>query len=109
MIDNLYIRRIVTSKKSNYSEFRRNYFLSCQIELGNKFDPCFKGTTPIPCNRINLKRQAPSFIEISTAETGSIQLEFRDLSRSSNDSKYEVSDSEMFTDVITSTGYLFER
>jgi len=43
-----------------------------------------------------MKRGQPSFIEISTAETGSIQLEFRDLSRSSNDSRYEV-DSLSFT------------
>jgi len=52
--------------------------------------PCFTGTTAVPCNRINIPRGQPSFIEISTAEVGSIQLEFRDLSRSSNDSKFEV-------------------
>lgn len=58
-------------------------------ELGNKFMPCFRGGTKIPCNRINLRRGEASFIEISTAETGSIQLEFTDLSRCTNDSKFE--------------------
>lgn len=52
--------------------------------------PCFGGLTRVPCNRINMKRGTPSFIEISSAETGSIQLEFRDLSRSAGTSKFEV-------------------
>jgi Glycosyl hydrolase family 47 len=61
------------------------------VELGHALYPCFVGVTKVPCNRINMKRGTPSFIEISTAETGSIQLEFRDLSRSANITKYEVS------------------
>lgn len=65
-------------------------FLEKAKELGDKFAPCFRGVTKIPCNRINLKKQEASFIEISTAESGSIQLEFTDLSRSTNDSTYEV-------------------
>ena len=64
--------------------------ISVQRKLGDALMPCFTGTTAIPCNRINIPRRQPSFVEISTAEVGSIQLEFRDLSRSSNDSKFEV-------------------
>lgn len=64
-------------------------FLNKAIELGNKLTPCFKGATKVPCIRINLPRQQATFLEISAAEIGSIQLEFRDLSRSSNDSKFE--------------------
>ena len=52
--------------------------------------PCFRGVTKIPCNRINMKRGQGSFIEISTAEAGTVQLEFRDLSRSTKDYKFEV-------------------
>jgi len=62
-----------------------------QLELGEALYPCFTGMTKVPCNRINMKRGSPSFIEISTAETGTIQLEFRDLSRASNITKFEVS------------------
>ena len=61
-----------------------------QIELGDRLEPCFHGVTPVPCNRINMKRKAPSFIEISTAEAGTLQLELTALSRAANDSKYEV-------------------
>lgn len=65
-------------------------FLNKAIELGTKFSPCFGGVTRVPCNRINLKRFQPTFVDISTAESGSIQLEFRDLSRSSNDTSFEM-------------------
>ena len=59
--------------------------------LGEKLFPCLdKGPTSIPCNRINMVRARPSFITISTAETGTIQLEFRDLARVKNEEKYEV-------------------
>jgi len=61
-----------------------------QTMLGEALRPCFTGETFIPCNRINMWRGQPSFIEISTAEASSIQLEFRDLSRSTNDSQLEV-------------------
>jgi len=60
------------------------------MKLGEALLPCFTGSTAIPCSRINMWRKQPSFIEISTAEAGSIQLEFRDLSRSTNDSRFEV-------------------
>ena len=61
-----------------------------QTTLGDALRPCFTGESFIPCNRINLPRRQPSFIEISTAEAGSIQLEFRDLARAINDSRLEV-------------------
>jgi len=51
--------------------------------------PCFSGVTSVPCSRINMLHRQPSFIEISTAEAGSVQLEFRDLSRSAKDSQFE--------------------
>jgi len=60
------------------------------MKLGEELRPCFTGETIIPCNRINMWRKQPSFTEISTAEAGSVQLEFRDLSRSTNDTRFEV-------------------
>ncbi len=62
-----------------------------QLELGNQLYPCFSGPTKIPCTRINLRSGRGSFIEISTAEAGTIQLEFRDLARSAKQPKFEVS------------------
>ena len=66
--------------------------LLLQLELGQGLYPCFNGPTKIPCNRINMKRARASFIEISTAESGTIQLEFRALARASGQDKYEVSE-----------------
>ena len=63
-----------------------------QLDLGQHLYPCFSGPTKIPCTRINLKSGRGSYIEISTAEAGTIQLEFRDLARSANEPKYEVSE-----------------
>lgn len=63
-----------------------------QVELSDKLYPCLhEGPSKIPCNRVNLKRAAPRFTEISTAEVGTIQLEFRAVSRAANEPKYEVS------------------
>ena len=65
-------------------------FIFPQLDLGQHLYPCFSGPTKIPCTRINLKTGRGSFIEISTAEAGTIQLEFRDLARSANQPKFEV-------------------
>jgi hypothetical protein len=64
-------------------------FLHKALELGNRLYPCFSGPTKVPCNRVNLRTGRGSFIEISTAETGTIQLEFRDLARTVEDNKFE--------------------
>jgi len=64
-------------------------FLDKALELGNRLYPCFSGPTKIPCNRVNLKTGKGSFIEISTAETGTIQLEFRDLARAAKQTQFE--------------------
>ena len=53
--------------------------------------PCFRGPTHIPCNRVNLHTGNGNFMEISTAESGTIQLEFRDLAQSTKKSEYAVS------------------
>ena len=64
-------------------------FLDKALDLGNRLMPCFKGPTNVPCNRINLLTGHGSFYEISTAEAGTLQLEFKDLARSSKQDQFE--------------------
>ena len=64
-------------------------FLQKADELGEVLMPCFNGPTAIPCRVLHMKGPSPRYQEISTAESGTIQLEFRDLSRSTKKSKYE--------------------
>lgn len=66
------------------------YVCAKKQDLADRLYPCFGGKTKVPCNRINLKSGRPSFIDISTAESGTIQLEFRDMARSSGRTNYEV-------------------
>ena len=61
-----------------------------QLELGEHLFPCFRGPTRVPCNRVNLGSGRASFGGTSTAEAGTIQLEFRQLARATNMSKFEV-------------------
>jgi hypothetical protein len=61
-----------------------------QHVLGEHLMPCFNGASKVPCSVINLKRAYPSFFDISTAECGTIQLEFRALARAVYEMKYEV-------------------
>lgn len=57
--------------------------------------PCFESESGVPYSDVNLltkKAHAPKWSpDSSTSEVTTIQLEFRDLSRSSKNPKYEVS------------------
>ncbi|CAO1443158.1 unnamed protein product [Diamesa tonsa] len=68
-------------------------FLTKAIELGNRLLPCFESPSNIPYSDINLqlmKAHAPKWSpDSSTSEVSTIQLEFRDLSRTTNDFSYE--------------------
>lgn len=68
-------------------------FLTKAIELGNRLLPCFESPSNIPYSDINLqlmKAHAPKWSpDSSTSEVSTIQLEFRDLSRITNDFSYE--------------------
>jgi len=60
--------------------------------LGAAFRPCFDiRRSRLPCSHLNLKYRAADFRDISTAEAGTLQLELRDLTRTSKISFYEVS------------------
>ncbi len=64
-----------------------------QIDLGNRLLPCFDSPSGIPYSDINLatmKAHSPKWSpDSSTSEVTTIQLEFRDLSRSTGDTHYE--------------------
>jgi len=61
------------------------------MELGAAFKPCFDvRRSQLPCSHLNLKYRVAEFRDISTAEAGTLQLELRDLTRTSKISFYEV-------------------
>lgn len=68
--------------------------LLLQIDLGDRLLPCFNSESGVPFSDINLftrKAHAPKWSpDSSTSEVTTIQLEFRDLSRSTGNPKYEV-------------------
>lgn len=64
-----------------------------QIDLGNRLLPCFNSPSGIPYSDVNLATliaHSPKWSpDSSTSEVTTIQLEFRDLSRITNDRYYE--------------------
>nr|XP_022323274.1 endoplasmic reticulum mannosyl-oligosaccharide 1,2-alpha-mannosidase-like isoform X3 [Crassostrea virginica] len=62
-------------------------------DLGDRLLPCFKSPSNVPFSDVNLKTghaHAPRWgPDSSTSEVTTIQLEFRDLSRITNDNRYE--------------------
>ena len=74
-----------------------NHFLSLshsQKELGDRLLPCFKSPSKVPFSDVNLKSghsHAPEWgPDSSVSEVSTIQLEFRDLSMLTGDSRYQV-------------------
>ena len=67
-----------------------------QKELGDRLLPCFKSPSKVPFSDINLKSgnsHAPEWgPDSSVSEISTIQLEFRDLSMLTGDTKYQVLD-----------------
>lgn len=68
-----------------------------QVELGNRLLPAFGTPSGLPVNRIDLQKglneikqsASPNYGTVNIAEAGSLQLEFRDLSRATGNSKYQ--------------------
>lgn len=73
--------------------FNNGHFFHLKIDLGNRLLPCFDSPSGIPFSDINLstlKAHSPKWSpDSSTSEVTTIQLEFRDLSRSTGDTNYE--------------------
>ncbi|XP_017480326.1 PREDICTED: endoplasmic reticulum mannosyl-oligosaccharide 1,2-alpha-mannosidase [Rhagoletis zephyria] len=86
--------RVLGGLLSAYHLSGDKMFLTKSIELGNRMLPCFLSASGIPFSDVNLasmSAHSPKWSpDSSTSEVTTIQLEFRDLSRSANISIYEI-------------------
>lgn len=85
--------RVLGGLLSIYHLSGEDIYLTKAVELGNRMLPCFESPSSIPYSDVNLlsmKAHAPKWSpDSSTSEVTTIQLEFRDLSRVTNDPVYE--------------------
>uniref|UniRef100_A0A182N6X4 alpha-1,2-Mannosidase n=1 Tax=Anopheles dirus TaxID=7168 RepID=A0A182N6X4_9DIPT len=85
--------RVVGGLLSAYHLSGDRMFLDKAIDLGNRLLPCFDSPSGIPFSDVNigsLAAHAPKWSpDSSTSEVTTIQLEFRDLSRSSKNPIFE--------------------
>uniref|UniRef100_V9KL28 alpha-1,2-Mannosidase n=1 Tax=Callorhinchus milii TaxID=7868 RepID=V9KL28_CALMI len=85
--------RVLGGLLSTYNLTGDQVFLDKAHELGNRLMPAFKTPSKIPFSDVNIGRgtaHPPRWTSDSTvAEVTSIQLEFRELSRVTNDDKYK--------------------
>lgn len=85
--------RVLGGLLSIYHLSGEDIYLTKAVELGNRMLPCFDSPSSIPFSDINLlsmKAHAPKWSpDSSTSEVTTIQLEFRDLTRVTNDPVYE--------------------
>ncbi|KAK2191802.1 hypothetical protein NP493_45g05000 [Ridgeia piscesae] len=64
-------------------------FLDKAEELAKKLRPCLESKTGIPCASLHLDTATPNFDRTNLASVGSIQLEFRALSRATKNATWE--------------------
>uniref|UniRef100_A0A182MVJ5 alpha-1,2-Mannosidase n=1 Tax=Anopheles culicifacies TaxID=139723 RepID=A0A182MVJ5_9DIPT len=85
--------RVVGGLLSAYHLSGDHMFLDKAVDLGNRLLPCFDSPSGIPFSDVNigsLAAHAPKWSpDSSTSEVTTIQLEFRDLSRSSENPVFE--------------------
>jgi len=85
--------RVLGGLLSAYHLSGDTMFLAKAAELGNRLLPAFQSPSNIPYSDVNLgdlSAHSPKWSpDSSTSEVTTIQLEFRDLSRSTNISIYE--------------------
>ncbi|ETN66213.1 endoplasmic reticulum mannosyl-oligosaccharide 1,2-alpha-mannosidase [Anopheles darlingi] len=85
--------RVVGGLLSAYHLSGDRMFLDKAIDLGNRLLPCFDSPSGIPFSDVNigsLTAHAPKWSpDSSTSEVATIQLEFRDLSRTSDNPVFE--------------------
>ncbi|KAL1244420.1 2-alpha-mannosidase,Endoplasmic reticulum mannosyl-oligosaccharide 1 [Trichinella spiralis] len=86
--------RILGGLLSVYRLTDDDLFLEKAKELGDRLMPAFSTKSGIPYSDVNLHtgegRNPPWMSLSSLSEVASLQLEFRELSRATNDSKYEL-------------------
>lgn len=81
--------RLLGGLLSAYHLSGDHVFLDKAKEFGTAFRPCLKSSTHFPCSKIITSQKDAVFSQTNLAEIGSIQLEFRDLSRLIGDPYYE--------------------
>ncbi|XP_055701613.1 endoplasmic reticulum mannosyl-oligosaccharide 1,2-alpha-mannosidase [Phlebotomus papatasi] len=85
--------RVLGGLLSAYHLSGDQMFLVKAADLGNRLLPCFESQSGIPYSDVNLatlRAHSPKWSpDSSTSEVTTIQLEFRDLSRSTGDDIYE--------------------
>lgn len=85
--------RVLGGLLSTYHLTGDKMYLTKSIDLGNRLLPCFNSPSGIPYSDVNLvtlNAHSPKWSpDSSTSEVTTIQLEFRDLARSTGDSNYE--------------------
>lgn len=85
--------RVLGGLLSSYHLSGDEMFLQKAVELGNRLLPCFNSPSGIPYSDVNLKQmiaQSPTWLpDSSTSEVTTLQLEFRDLSRSCGNNTFE--------------------
>ncbi|XP_077302061.1 alpha-Mannosidase class I b [Arctopsyche grandis] len=85
--------RVLGALLSNYHLTGDSMFLDKAVDLGERLLPAFETPSGIPYSDVNLatrRAHSPKWSpDSSTSEVTTIQLEFRDLSRVSQDSRFE--------------------
>lgn len=85
--------RVLGSLLSSYHLSGDKIFLDKAVDLGTRLLPCFASDSGVPFSDVNLatrKAHSPKWSpDSSTSEVTTIQLEFRDLSRSTGDPRFE--------------------
>ncbi|RZB40508.1 endoplasmic reticulum mannosyl-oligosaccharide 1,2-alpha-mannosidase [Asbolus verrucosus] len=85
--------RVLGGLLSIYHLTQDRMFLTKAVDLADRLLPCFDSESGVPYSDVNLftrKAHAPKWSpDSSTSEVTTIQLEFRDLSRITGNSKYE--------------------
>ncbi|KRY52702.1 Endoplasmic reticulum mannosyl-oligosaccharide 1,2-alpha-mannosidase [Trichinella nativa] len=95
--------RILGGLLSVYRLTDDDLFLEKAKELGDRLMPAFSTKSGIPYSDVNLHtgegRNPPWMSLSSLSEVASLQLEFRELSRATNDSKYELAAFKVSTNI----------
>ncbi|CAB3364923.1 Hypothetical predicted protein [Cloeon dipterum] len=85
--------RVLGGLLSSYHLTGEKIFLAKAMDLGERLLPCFESPSGVPFSDINLgnhKAHSPKWSpDSSTSEVTTIQLEFRDLSSSTGDPRFE--------------------
>ena len=86
--------RVLGGLLSAYHLTGEQVFKEKALDIGDRLYYCYKSSSSkVPLSDVNLKHRTSKspvwFVESSTSEVSTIQIEFRDLSRILDDSKYE--------------------